>query len=226
MARHHTTRQHPDPRILRGAALAGIIGPLWLGGALVILTVAQYDFLRSLGWRPIAAPTTDWPSGLALGPFGGWMTGAFILCGLLLIAFAEGLRRALSSNRAGRSGALLLALAGVAMIALSAPTDPTFGGAPPTALGRTHDLAFVALGLTFWPALLILAWGFRQHPQWRAYAPFSVLVSTLVGPAFLLKGLLFYGLLLGVIIWCEAIALHLWRLAAAETHLAEPHTRL
>jgi hypothetical protein len=193
-----------------------MLGPLVLGCMLVVLTVAQYDFLRSLGWHPLAAPTTDWPSGLALGPYGAYMTGTFIVCGLLLMAFAEGLRRALGCNWAGRSGALLLVLAGAAMIALSAPTDPTFGGGPATTPGRIHDLAFAALGLTYWPALLILAWGFRRDPQWQAYAPFTVLVSALVGPAFLLKGLLFYGLLLGVIVWCEAVALRLWRLAAEE----------
>jgi hypothetical protein len=220
MARYHTTCHQPNLRILRYAALAGMIGPLLLGGALVVLTVAQYDFLRSLGWRPLAAPTTDWPSGLALGPYGGWMTGTFIVCGLLLIAFAQGLRGALRSNWAGRVGTLLLVLAGGAMIALSAPTDPTFGGGPPTVYGRIHDLAFVVLGLTFWPALLILAWGFRTHPQWSAYAPFTVLVSALVGPAFLFKGLMFYALLLGVIAWCEVIAVHLWRCASVSSRSA------
>jgi hypothetical protein len=50
----------------------------------------------------------------------------------------------------------------------------------------------------------------------------TVLVSALVGPAFVLKGLMFYGLLLGVMIWCEAIALHLWRLAAADLRHGGP----
>jgi hypothetical protein len=222
MSQYHTTRKQSDLRILRRAALAGIVGPLLLGTVLIVLTVAQYDFLRLLGWHPLAAPTTDWPSGLALGPYGGWMTGTFVVCGLLLIVFAEGLWHALGSTRAGRSGALLLVLAGAAMIGLSAPTDPTFGGGPPTMLGRIHDLAFVALGLTFWPALLILAWGFRRHAQWRAYAPLTVLVSIFVGPAFLLKGLLFYGLLVAVIAWYEAIALHLWHCASKKAGTSSP----
>jgi hypothetical protein len=192
-----------------------MIGPLLLGSALVILTVAQYDFLRSLGWHPLAAPTTDWPSGLALGPYGGWMTGTFIICGVLLIVFAEGLRQTLRSNRAGRFGALLLGFAGAAMIVLSAPADPTFGGGPPTVFGRMHDIAFVILGLTFWPSLLFLSWGFRHDPQWRAYVPFTILVAALVGPAFVFKGLMFYGLLLGVIAWCEGIAVRLWQCALA-----------
>ena len=100
------------------------------------------------------------------------------------------------------------------MIGLSAPPDPTFGGDPPTIFGRMHDLAFVVLGLTFWPALLTLAWGFLHNAQWSAYAPLTIVVSALVGPAFLLKGLMFYGLLVGVIAWCETIALHLWHCAS------------
>ncbi len=80
-------------------------------------------------------------------------------------------------------------------------------------LGRMHDLAFAALGLTFWPGLLALAWAFRRA-QWRGYAALTAVVAALVGPAFLLKGLLFYGLLLAVLGWCVAVALRLWRLAA------------
>ncbi len=200
---------------LRRAALAGIVGPLLLAGALVILTIAQYDFLRGLRWHPLAAPTTDWPSGLALGPYGAWMTFAFLACGLLLVVFAQGLRRALDAGRLGRAGALLLALAGGAMFGLCAPTDPTFGGGAPTLAGRLHDLAFVVLGLTLWPALLALAIAFRRDRRWAAYAPFTWVVAALVGPAFVLKGLMFYGLLLGVILWFEVIAARLWRLASS-----------
>ena len=77
-----------DPRLLRLAALAGMIGPVLLAGAIVVLTVAQYDFIRSLRWDPLTAPTVDWPSGLSLGPYGGWMVAAFVTCGLLLPGFA------------------------------------------------------------------------------------------------------------------------------------------
>lgn len=198
---------------LRWAALAGVSGALWLGVALVVLTLAQYDFLRSLRWHPLSAPTTDWPSGLALGPYGVWMTATFVLCGLLLIVFAWGLHHALAATRNGRVGSWLLACAGGALVALSAPTDPTFGGGPPTAFGRVHDLAFVLLGLSFWPALLVLAWSFRHDQKWPFYAPFTLLVALLVGPAFVFKGLLFYGLLVAALTWIGAVAARLWWLA-------------
>ena len=205
-----------DPRLLRLAALAGLIGPVLLAGAIVVLTVVQYDFMRSLRWDPLTAPTVDWPSGLSLGPYGGWMVAAFVTCGLLLPGFAYGLLRALPDDRASRIGCLLLALAGGAMVALSSPTDPTYGGGPTTVAGITHDAAFVALGLTFWPALLVLARSFRRDPRWSGYAAFTLVVAAVVGPAFALKGLAFYGLLVGVVCWFEVIAARLWRLAAAE----------
>ena len=53
--------------MIKLAARAGLIGPFLFGGVVTTLTILKYDFLRSLGWDPIYAPTFDWPSGLALG---------------------------------------------------------------------------------------------------------------------------------------------------------------
>ena len=51
--------------MIKLAARAGMIGPALFGVVLTILTILKYDFLLSLGWHPINAPTFDWPSGLA-----------------------------------------------------------------------------------------------------------------------------------------------------------------
>jgi hypothetical protein len=52
-------------RRTRYAAMAGLISsPLFLTTAL-ILSLAQSEFMRALGWEV-------WPSGLALGPY-GWV---------------------------------------------------------------------------------------------------------------------------------------------------------
>jgi len=67
----------------RVASAAGMAAPLLFGGALVVLTLVENHFLRSLGWDPLQAPTLDWPSGLALGPYGSLMTAVFITTGLL-----------------------------------------------------------------------------------------------------------------------------------------------
>ena len=68
--------------LIRAAAGAGTVGPLAFGLTVAGLSVAEYDFMRGLGWNPITAPTFDWPSGLALGPFGLLMTHAFFVGGV------------------------------------------------------------------------------------------------------------------------------------------------
>lgn len=200
----------------RVAALAGLGGSLLLTGALAALTALQYPFLRSLGWHPLEAPTTDWPSGLALGPLGGWMTATFLASGLLLATFARGLRECLRDSAAGRSGALLLGLAGAALAALSAPADPTYRAGPATILGRAHDIAYVALGLTFLPALLLLARAFGRDRRWRGYGLLTALLAVTGAPAFALKGALFYVPLVGALLWCAAVAGRLWQLGKRE----------
>src|ERR1043166_6350932 len=92
------------------AALAGTLGPALFGGVLVVLTLIEYDFMRSLGWEPLGVSNTDWPSGLALGPYGYVMTGAFLINGLFMELFAIGLLRALPATRTSRAAAILLLL--------------------------------------------------------------------------------------------------------------------
>ena len=65
-----------------------LLGPILFAVVLTTLTIIKYDFLLSLGWDPINAPTFDWPSGLALGKYGFVMTATFIISGLLMFIFA------------------------------------------------------------------------------------------------------------------------------------------
>ena len=86
-------------RLIKLSAYAGMIGPLFFGTMLTCLTFIEYDFLLSLGWDPLRAPTFDWPSGLALGRLGWLMTATFIVSGAAMMLFAYGLRVALRSLR-------------------------------------------------------------------------------------------------------------------------------
>lgn len=193
---------------LRRAALAGWCGAALLGGATAGLTGLQYDFMLGLGWRPLAAPTFDWPSGLALGPYGAWMTAAFLGGGALLAGLALGLQRALGAG----AGPRLLFAAGAALMLLASPTDPTIRSTPATLAGRLHDAAFALLGLSFLPALLLLAARMRAAPAWRHLAAPTLLVALLAAPAFLLKGLFFYAFFAAALAWVAAVAARLWRL--------------
>ena len=75
-----------NSRLIYLAALAGITGPLLLAVVITGLTIAQADFMRTLGWNPLG-PVIDWPSGLALGPYGWLMTVTFFIGGGMLAFF-------------------------------------------------------------------------------------------------------------------------------------------
>src|SRR5215510_8435601 len=152
------------------AARAGMIGPLVFGIILTALTILKYDFLLSLGWHPLRAPTFDWPSGLALGDYGWVMTLTFILSGLMMTLFASGLHLGLQPVFMSRVAALALSLAGLALAGLAFTTDPTIRSTPATWHGILHDLSFVLLGLTLMPALLLFGFAFRGDPYWKNLA--------------------------------------------------------
>lgn len=204
-------------RLIRSAAVFGVVGPVLLGSVIAALTWLQRDFMRELGWHPLEAPTLDWPSGLALGPYGDVMIATFILCGMMLLPFAAGLHRSIAApTQWGGPG--LLALAGVAMILLAFKADPTLVQRPPTWHGRLHDAAFALLGVSLLPAMLLLARRFQRDSAWRGLTGFTWVVAVLVMPAFVLQGLAFYAFLIAVLVWFVAVGVRLWRVAQETDH--------
>ena len=197
------------------AVLAGLVGPAWLGGTILILTIVQYDFMRSLRWHPISAPQIDWPSGLALGPYGPFMTLAFLLSGVCLFVFGLGMRQLLGQTRASGWAFGLLAVASLGLLLLAFPTDPTFRSTPATWSGRIHDSAFAILGMSLLPAFLVLGSQFRRMPGWRSPAYGAVIVALILIPAFLLKGVFFYVFLVATLSWI------IWTAQTLRHHLNE-----
>lgn len=195
--------------MIRLAARAGMIGPFLFGWVLSILTFLKYDFLLSLGWHPLHAPTFDWPSGLALGDHGWIMTMTFLLSGFMMALFASGLRLSLPPSRVTFLSTFALSLAGVALAGLAFTTDPTIRATPATWHGRLHDLSFVLLGLTLMPAMLLLGFAFRADARWRDLSACTWLTVVLAGPTFALKGAAFYVFLLAILIWSEVVAARL-----------------
>lgn len=194
------------------AARAGMIGPLVFGIVLISLTILKYNFLLSLGWHPLRAPTFDWPSGLALGNYGWIMTGTFILSGLMMTLFASGLSLSLYPGRQARIGILLLALAGFALMCLAFTTDPTLTFTTRTWHGLLHDLSFVLLGLTLPSAMIFLGFAFREDGYWENLSCYTWITVALALPTFWLKGAAFYVFMFAVLIWCEVIAVRLYGL--------------
>lgn len=196
---------------VRLAVIAGILGPLLLGSVITILTIAQRDFMTSIGWK-LNAPL-DWPSGLALGPLGWIMTATFLISGLLIIVFASGLRLRLPRLRLATLSTWLLIAAGYGMIGLISPTDKTLDkelrGMPATWHGRLHDSSFVIIGVTLMPAMVLLGYIFRKDRNWKNLALYTWITVALAVPTFWMKGFAFYIFLLAILVWCEVIALRL-----------------
>jgi hypothetical membrane protein len=184
-----------------------LIGPILFASVLTTLTLVKYEFLLSLGWHPIHDPTFDWPSGLALGRLGWIMTLTFILTGLLMTLFARRLFLDLKRGRASQSGSTLMAFAGLFLAALAFTTDPTIRDTPATWHGRLHDLSFVLLGLTLFPAMILLGFAFRADPRWKNFAVYTWGTLALAGPAFFIKGAAFYAFLFAILLWNEVAAL-------------------
>ena len=190
--------------LIKWTALAGMTGPLLFALVVAGLTLAQADFMRTLGWNPLG-PVIDWPSGLALGPYGWLMTATFFVCGALMAFFAYGLKIALHEQLA----TTLLMVAGFAMMGLTFTTDPTLTTVTKTWHGFLHDSFFALLGLTIMPGMLLLGRVFRRHEQWKNFSTYTWITLALVIPTFWLKGLAFYVFLLAILTWSVVVALRL-----------------
>ncbi len=188
-----------------------LLGPVLFAGVTTILTFVEFDFLKSLGWHPINDPTFDWPSGLALGRYGWIMTATFIISGMLMMTLALRLSFDLKPAPASRMGSTLMMFAGLALAALSFTTDPTIRDTPATWHGRLHDLSFVALGLTLFPAMIVLGFAFRNDKKWKNLSLYTWGTLALAAPAFALKGAAFYVFLLAILVWNEVVAIRLNR---------------
>lgn len=184
-----------------------LIGPVLFASVLTILTLVKYEFLLSFGWHPIHDPTFDWPSGLALGDYGWIMTLTFILTGLLMTLFARRLFLNLKPSPDSKLGSTLMAFAGLFLAGLAFTTDPTIRDTPATWHGRLHDLSFVLLGLTLFPAMVFLGFAFRADERWKNFAVYTWGTLSLAGPAFFIKGAAFYAFLFAILLWNMLAAL-------------------
>lgn len=124
---------HPG-RLLVAGLLAG---PFFTAAFLI-----QGAF-RGHGYSPLRHPV----SSLALGSQGWQQIANFVVCGLLVVLFAVGVRRSLRPGPGSLIVSLLVAVWGIGLIGAGVfVTDPIGGyptaASPVTWHGRLHDLAF------------------------------------------------------------------------------------
>lgn len=195
-------------------ALVGVVAPAMFGATIVALTVAQYDFLLGLGWRPVGdASGVPWPSGLALGPLGAVQVANFVLFGLALVLFAVGLHRGLAGG--SKAGPALLAVAGVAMVLAGFKTDPDISGGPQSWHGMIHGIAYLLIVFSVLPCFFFLWWRMRKDSRWRGHGLYTLVTGVVMVILFLTPwSVSFYFFLALLLAWVEVTALKLRSLTA------------
>jgi heme A synthase len=166
-----------------------------IGGPLFIVAFLVEGATRA-GYDPVRHPV----SSLALGDLGWTQAANFVVTGLLMLAFAAGLRPALLPGRGARWVPLLVGAYAIGLIGAGIfVTDPVNGYPPGTSdkvaastVGTLHDLfslpVFVALPI----ACFVLARRFSGTRR-IGWAVYSIITPVLFLATFFLASLGFSG---------------------------------
>jgi hypothetical membrane protein len=187
---------------------AGLIGPL------LFLLVALVDGFTKPDYSAIQNDISE----LALGAHGWVQSANFLLFGVLLIAFAAGLRQLFPTGRASVFGPLLLALSGLGLVVSGVfPTDP-ISATSNTLAGTIHNLAGLVVFSMLSAACFVYARRFRREPAWRGYGLYSVMtgvLSPVLVVAFVVQFVdtpyagLFQRVFIAILwLWIAVVALH------------------
>ena len=188
-----------------------MVGPVLFAGVLLGLTLAQYNFMLGIGWRPLRDPSGAWPSGLALGPYGWAQVANFVLSGILLMVFATGLHLGVTDGRGSRAGPALFFAAGAAMALMGFKTDPIQSTGPRTLHNLIHDLAFAVFVLALLPAFFFLWRRLEEDALWRGHARYTLVSGVLATVLLFSPGVAYYLFLAVVLVWFCTTGVKLWR---------------
>ena len=166
-------------RLTRLLLAGGMVGPLLFIVVLLIegATRPGYDAWRHFG------------SQLSLGEQGWEQIANFLVCGVLCVGFALGLRRALHRGRGATWGPILLGVFGLSLIsagifvtgpALGYPPGAPIRSGPETLHSMLHGLSGLVAFTTLAAACFVLARRFAGNPQWRGWALYSSLTGAVV----------------------------------------------
>jgi hypothetical protein len=171
----------PHPLTTKLLIACGAAGPLLFTAVYLVegATRPGYD-----AWRMAA-------SSLSLSDQGWTQVVNFLLCGLLILGFALGLRRVLRDGRGRRAGPALIAAVGAGLIMAGIfVTDPALGYPPdtppgPAATTTLHGaLHWVLGGLVVFSCLpascFVFARRWAADAQWKGWALYSVVTGVLM----------------------------------------------
>lgn len=160
---------------LRLLLACGAIGPL------LFIIVFLIEGITRADYNPLRYPV----SSLSIGALGWIQAANFLMVGLLLFAFAIGLRRMLKGSRGGTWGPILIGLAGIGLFGAGIfTTDPIYGYPPNAPLllaqyslhGNLHNLFSVLLFLGLPVACFVFCRRFATSDE-RGWAIYSLLAG-------------------------------------------------
>ncbi|HEU5437934.1 MAG TPA: DUF998 domain-containing protein [Ktedonobacterales bacterium] len=160
----------------------GVIGPV-----LFVLV-----FLVEGATRPGYSAWRNFVSQLSLSDQGWEQVANFLICGVLCLGFAIGLRRILRSGKGSIGGPILLGIFGLSLISAGIfVTGPGLGyppGAPVHSQESAHAVIHALSGLLAFISLaaacFVLARRFAGDPIWRGWAPYSAVSGAIVAGFF------------------------------------------
>jgi hypothetical membrane protein len=178
--KNHAMNQSPATRYL---IAGGAIGPL-----LFIIV-----FLIEGATRPGYSAWHNYGSSLSLGDQGWMQIANFLVCGLLTLCFAVGLRQVLHTGRGSVWGPILLGAFSVALIVAGLfVTDPNLGyppgthsSGPQTLHGTIHGVAGLIAFSSVAIASFVMARRFAGDPNWKGWALYSIVTGVLVAVFFI-----------------------------------------
>ncbi len=163
------------PLITRLLIAGGVVGPLLF---IVI-------FLIEGATRPGYSAWHNFVSSLATSDQGWEQIVNFLVCGVLVLGFAVGLRQVLRAGRSAVGGPILFGIFGTALIiagifvtdgSLGYPPGSTTNG-PQTLHGTIHGVAGLVTFFTLAITCFVMARRFAGDPDWKGWALSSVLIG-------------------------------------------------
>lgn len=164
------------PALITVLLAGGVIGPILF---LVAVLIEGATFPGYNAWHhPVST--------LAIGQNGWIQTVNFVVCGVLVLGCAAGLRWAIHPGTGSTWVPILVGVCGLSLVAAAIfPTDPAFGyppGAPSgsTLHGTIHAIASNIGPLALIVAAIVLARRFAATPGWRGWAVYSIATVVLL----------------------------------------------
>src|SRR3984893_11839012 len=166
------------PLTTRLLIAGGAVGPLLF---IIVLLIEGAT-------RPGYSAWHHYGSSLSLGDQGWMQIANFLVCGLLTLCFAIGLRQVLRKGRGSVWGPILLGVFGLALVVAGLfVTDPSLGyppgthsSGPQTLHGTIHGVAGLIAFTSVAIASFVIARRFAGDADWKGWALYSTVTGILV----------------------------------------------